>query len=257
MVAGTALVPAKSSFVVLEQQTASPSNCTPDQKLGLRGANTLSAVFQRNNTLQEIYCEHNDINLQGLTGLINGLANNTSVLYLPEMNLDRKESLSTVEREIQSIRVESSKSTLPSKNPIRRTFAGASRTGPKASSPLSIPDFTDQDIKAALHMVNEKWDRQIQRLQQVLRRNMNLANGIDPGSIDEQLAMDSDGERPTTATSLAGILEKAKLQSTPTLEKEVSLGDHMAHEKFDFELGDDDGDEDASPPALGKEKDFG
>ncbi|KAI9759137.1 MAG: hypothetical protein M1835_000452 [Candelina submexicana] len=225
------------------------------QKLGLRGANTLSAVFQQNSALQEIYCEHNEINLQGLTGLINGLADNTSVLYLPEMHLDRKESLSTVEREIQSIRVESSKSTLPSKNPIRRTFAGASRTGSKALSPLAMPDFTDQDVTAALHMVNEKWDRQVERLRQLLRRNMNLANGIDPESIDDQ-AMDSDGERPTTATSLVGILEKAKLQSTPTLEKEATLGDHMVHDKFDFELGGD-GDEDVSPPLLGEGKALG
>ncbi|KAI9718897.1 MAG: hypothetical protein M1812_003781 [Candelaria pacifica] len=225
------------------------------QKLGLRGANTLSAVFQRNKTLQEIYCEHNDINLQGLTGLINGLMDNHSVLYLPEMQLDRKESLSTVEREIQCIRAEPTKSTIPSKNPIRRTFAGTSRTGPKASSPLTMPNYTDQDVKAALYMVNEKWDRQIERLQALLRRNLNLANGIDLESADDA-AIDNYAERPATATDLAGILEKAKLQSTPTLEKEVVLGDHMGHEKFDFELGGDD-EEDVSPPALSEDKALG
>jgi hypothetical protein len=80
--------------------------------------------------------------------------------------------------------------------------------------------LSDQDIKAALGLVDESWARQEYRLQQYLQRNHNIAHGIPTAmDVDEE-----DFERPDTASSLGKILEKVKIESTPTAEKDVQLG---------------------------------
>ena len=80
--------------------------------------------------------------------------------------------------------------------------------------------LSDQDIKAALGLVDESWARQEYRLQQYLQRNYNMANGI-PTTMDVD---EEEFERPDTATSLGMILEKVKVQSTPTNEQDLQLG---------------------------------
>ena len=80
--------------------------------------------------------------------------------------------------------------------------------------------LSDQDIKAALGLVDESWGRQEYRLQQYLQRNYNLANGI-PTTMEVD---DEEFERPDTATSLSMIVERVKLESTPTTEKDLQLG---------------------------------
>ena len=80
--------------------------------------------------------------------------------------------------------------------------------------------LSDQDIKAALGLVDESWARQEYRLQQYLQRNHNIAHGIPTAmDVDEE-----DFERPDTANSLGKILEKVTIESTPTREKDVQLG---------------------------------
>lgn len=80
--------------------------------------------------------------------------------------------------------------------------------------------LSDQDIKAALSLVDESWERQEYRLQQYLQRNYNLANGI-PATLD---VGDEEFERPSTATSLGKLVEKVQIESTPTVEKDLQLG---------------------------------
>jgi hypothetical protein len=80
--------------------------------------------------------------------------------------------------------------------------------------------LSDQDIKAALGLVDESWARQEYRLEQYLQRNYNLANGI-PTTMEVD---DEEFERPDTATSLSKIVERVKLESTPIAEKDMQLG---------------------------------
>lgn len=79
--------------------------------------------------------------------------------------------------------------------------------------------LSDQDIKAALGLVDESWARQEYRLQQYLLRNYNIANGIPTAmDVDEE-----EFERPDTASSLSKILDQVIIESTPTVEKNIQL----------------------------------
>lgn len=218
-----------------------------DQKLGLQGANTLSSVLEENTTLREIYCENNDINLQGFTVLVDGLSVNQSVLYLPRMDMDRRESLQKVEREIQAI--QSSSPSSVKQNSVRRTLAAvrgaktaASSSSSSTSGPAAQSTYTDQDVREALRLMNEKWDRQVARLEQFVLRNMAALNGGGPDSSSSfssggtRTAMatatgpgeEPENERPATATSITTMLQRAALSSTPTLEKGDILNEAMA-----------------------------
>ncbi|KAI9802866.1 MAG: hypothetical protein M1833_001465 [Piccolia ochrophora] len=215
------------------------------QKLGLQGASTLSSVLEENTSLREIYCENNDINLQGLTVLINGLAINQTVLYLPHMERDRLESIQKVERECQVMRADAAAASTK-QTTVRRTFASVKTSKPAPAPPVSM---SEQDVQAAIRLVHEKWDRQISRLDQYLSRNLNILHGVRSPSGDEDDDNGPGTERPATATSLADILEKVQLTSTPTVEKGDPLSEVM-FEKF----GVDDGKE--SPARSAKEKEL-
>jgi hypothetical protein len=89
--------------------------------------------------------------------------------------------------------------------------------------------LSDQDIKAALGLVAESWERQEYRLHQYLQRNNNIANGIPtPMEVD-----DEEFERPDTATSLSKVVEKVQIESTPTTEKQLQLGTVSEDERYD------------------------
>jgi hypothetical protein len=106
----------------------------------------------------------------------------------------------------------------------------ASKVAGKAPKEKIHPSgLSDQDIKAALGLVDESWARQEYRLQQYLQRNYNIAHGI-PTTMDVD---EEDFERPDTATSLGRIIEKVKIESTPTYEKDLQL--HMPTPDTDYE----------------------
>ena len=220
--------------------------CT-DQKLGFQGANTLSTVLEENTGLLEIYCENNDINLQGLTVLVNALEHNLTVLYLPTMDRDRADALQTVEREIDLMQAEpvatsasahlthrSASSAMRKK--ITSTVTGKSSSSTANGAAVGPPAYTSQDVAAALAMVRDKWERQATRLQSYLIRNRQLAAGIP--AVDLDGADRGENERPDTATTtdtatgggLAAIMEKARMMTTPTVEK----GDGLAAEGLKF-----------------------
>ena len=201
-------------------------------------------MLEENTGLLEIYCENNDINLQSLTVLVNALENNTTVLYLPSMDRDRAEALQTVEREIDTM--EAAPVSAPSSGTgNRRSASSAMRkkitssvSGGSSSSTANgagagagqRPTYTSQDVAAALQMVKEKWERQTTRLESYLVRNRNLAAGLPV--VDDSLSS-GENDRPDTATTigtgmggLAAILEKARMMTTPTVEK----GDGLAAE---------------------------
>lgn len=190
-----------------------------DQKLGLQGASTLADVLKVNKTLQQLYCENNGIPLQGFTDLVNALHRNTTLLYLPSMQESKNAALKATEDQVKQLRDEAATQTQTRSLSVRHKFA--TRVHGRSAKDRALPvGLSDQDIKAALGLVDESWERQEYRLQQYLQRNYNLANGV-PAALDVD---DEEFERPDTATSLSKIVEKVKLDSTPTVEKDAQLG---------------------------------
>lgn len=199
------------------------------QKLGIQGASTLADVLKVNSTLQYLYCENNDIALTGFTDLVNALHRNTTLLYLPSMHESRQMALKQTEDQVKQMRDDVSIHAHPKSHSVRSKLA--SKVGAKSVKDKVQPmGLSDQDIKAALGLVDESWARQEYRLQQYLLRNYNIANGIPTAmDVDEE-----DFERPDTASSLGKIIERVKIESTPTAEKELQLG--MSTPEVDYDV---------------------
>jgi hypothetical protein len=106
----------------------------------------------------------------------------------------------------------SSRPFSPSKTKVNNT------TGSPITASVSL---TDQDIQAALRLVTESWDRQQYRLQQYLERNCCILHGVPTSMEIEEEAF----ERATSVGNLAQLIEKVRLDSTPTVEKEIDFGD--------------------------------
>ena len=123
------------------------------------------------------------------------------------MDRERFEALQTVQREVESMRTENMLPSTGKANAFRRSMAVVvgSATSSKVNQTASGAPI-DQDVNAAVAMVNEKWDKQVDRLQKFLHRNHNIANGL-PIPEGEEYAV----RRPTTAeelaVDLAGILK--------------------------------------------------
>jgi hypothetical protein len=190
-----------------------------DQKLGLQGASTLADVLKVNTTLLQLHCENNGITLGGFTDLVNALHRNTTLLYLPSMQESRQMALKQTEDQVKSMRDDHTTQTQTRSLSIRNKITN--KVGGKAPRERSRSTFlSDQDIKAALGLVDESWARQEYRLQQYLHRNHNIANGI-PTTMEVD---DEQFERPDTATNINNMVERAMVDSTPTMEKELDLG---------------------------------
>ncbi|KAF2750253.1 leucine rich repeat protein-like protein [Sporormia fimetaria CBS 119925] len=216
----------------LERNTALRVLYIRYQKLGLQGASTLADVLKKNSTLQELYCENNGITLNGFTDLVNALHRNTTILYLPAMQESRQMALKKTEDEVKHMRDEYAAQTRVRSNSLRSAIMGKV-VGKTSKDPLpNTPYLSDQDIKAALGLVDESWERQEYRLRQYLQRNYNIQNGI-PTALDVD---DEEYERPETAESISKIVERVTLDSTPTVETNVRLG-----------MPDDDEEHDLTP----------
>ncbi len=194
----------------------------------MQGASTLADVLKVNTSLQYLYCENNGIALTGFTDLVNSLHRNTTLLYLPTMQESRQMALKQTEDQVKQMRDDISMHTSSTAGSVRSKFANrvSGKTSRDKTHPLGL---SDQDIKAALSLVDESWVRQEYRLQQYLQRNYNMANGI-PTTLDVD---EEEFERPDTATSLGMIIEKVKIESTPTNEKEDQLGTPTPGSEYD------------------------
>lgn len=204
------------------------------QKLGLQGASTLATVLEENQSLVEIHCENNEINLQAFTVLVNSLEHNTTLLFLPSMEADRAWTQKKVDREIDSMRDDSSIMSKAGISPstkatVHRTLGrtlGKTMAGPRSFSvrslekaPSPMQGYTESDIKAAMGSLSQNWDRETARLQQYLARNYQTA---------QELLLDRPPvlavERPGTGDSLASALQGTVLDdSTPMAELDRQL----------------------------------
>lgn len=201
-----------------------------DQKLGLQGASTLADVLKENKQLRQLHCDCNAISLSGFTDLVNALASNYTLLYLPALEEGRDAALRQTEEQIKIARIKEVTSTMSSTNSkissMRKTLAtfGSGSTGAASNGRVAaVPEWTEQDIQAALRLVSEGWEGQKARLNAYLERNWRIYKGLP---LDEDL--EEADQRPGTAGSLSRILHRVALESTPTVEKEIQLGDKRA-----------------------------
>ena len=155
-----------------------------NQILSLPGASSLASVLQKNTTLQRIYCESNEINLQALTTLVNAMKANTTVLHLPDMNKDRVWSRKKVDKEVDSLKGNTS-STSPNaaSGSVKRTISAAIAGGRSFSNrsiekPSAAFVYTEEDMQVALGSLDKRWDSEISRLHTYLTRNHCIFNGL-------------------------------------------------------------------------------
>lgn len=145
------------------------------------------------------------------------------------MQESRQMALKQTEDQVKQMRDDASMHTHVKGASVRSKLS--SKVGAKSSREKAHPTgLSDQDIKAALGLVDESWARQEYRLQQYLQRNFNIANGI-PTTMDVD---EEEFERPNTATSLGKIIERVKIESTPTAEKDLQLGSATPEADYDI-----------------------
>jgi hypothetical protein len=136
------------------------------------------------------------------------------------MQESRQMALKQTEDQVKSMRDDPAANQRMRSNSVRSKIASKVHVGKTTRDKMQSSFLSDQDIKAALGLVDESWERQEYRLQQYLQRNYNIANGIST-ALDVD---DEEFERPDTATSLSRIVERVKFESTPTVEKDLQLG---------------------------------
>lgn len=135
-------------------------------------------------------------------------------------------ALKQTEDQVKQMRDDHSSQTRVRPNSVRSKLANRVVGGKSSKERMGMQHggshnfLSDQDIKAALGLVDESWERQEYRLSQFLQRNYNIANGIPTAlEVDEE-----DFERPDSASSLSKIVERVKFESTPTTEGVFELG---------------------------------
>lgn len=207
------------------------------QNLGLEGANTLSSVLESNTCLTHIYCEHNDINLQGFTILVNSLAKNYTVLDLPFMQDDQESSMKRMSANMRDTRHATTALRHDSnvKTSVRRTLTTLGVSKPQKQ------DLTPQDLDAVVRVLSERWNTETQRLAMFLDRNRNIAEGGEGYGPDGEGIVSEEHLRPTTAMSDRGILEQVLSNTTPKVELGNPVEDHVSGKMVG--LGISEGDE--------------
>lgn len=131
----------------------------------------LASLIAKNSTLRQIYCEMNEIHLQGFTAMVNSMQTNTTLTYLPRMDRDRAEHVRCLKEKLfQPISMTASSNDKSFSKRRKSSF----RKGKKVS-------FSDDDalnlvgVEKNLMLLEEKWESEAQRLQEFLaRNNMNL-----------------------------------------------------------------------------------
>lgn len=187
-----------------------------NQNLGLQGASTLADVLKVNGTLLEVHCENNGIPLQGFTDLVNSLHYNTTLRWLPSMVESRQETLRQTEMAVKNMRTDASHHPQSKAASIRNKVA--IKMGKHPVEKHAPQQLSEQDVQAAVRLVEESWDRQAHRLGLYLQRNANIAAGIDTPLEVEEEQFERPQDRPL---SMGRIIEQVKFESTPTLEKEA------------------------------------
>ncbi|KAK8225724.1 leucine rich repeat protein-like protein [Phyllosticta capitalensis] len=193
-----------------------------NQGLGLRGASTLADVLKVNSSLVEVHCENNAIPLQGFTDLVNSLHHNTTLQWLPAMQESREGALRQTEMTVKNMRAEIQAQQQSKTTSIRNRVAY--KIG-KSSEPRASPTLmSESDVRAAVRLVEESWDRQAHRLSLYLQRNMNIAAGL-PASIDIE---EEFFERPeSVARGGSSRSDESRNGDIPTIQRALAEADSI------------------------------
>ena len=214
------------------------------------------------------------------------MRDNTTLLYLSDMEGDRAAARSRMDREI--VNILSEHAPTPGRTPsarsgparlnagpvartggVRRAFSNTISAGGRSlaqyrspsaqSQPAPAPTVrvTEQDVQAAVASLEETWTVEQERLAKYLRRNNCLVRGLSledttavSGAADEdRTPADGSPTRPPTAGTLATALRNATLDQTPTAE----LDRQLAAPALAYVAGASGGDEEAVVDGEGDE----
>jgi hypothetical protein len=190
------------------------------QNLGAQGADALASVIEKNTGLTSIYCDHNEITLQGYTSIVNALSKNYTLLELSIMKADGRNAMKRFRLDT-GVAEHNHTWTIPrkvdsTKAPTYRQVLNMVGIGAKKTK----SDMTPQDFAAVTQILGEKWAFQMERVGKLLDRNRNIEAGL-PGyqSLAEaDSMMEKEHLRPTTAVSDRAMLEQVKSHTTPKVE---------------------------------------
>ncbi|KAF1981160.1 leucine rich repeat protein-like protein [Aulographum hederae CBS 113979] len=208
----------------LKKNTSLRSLFVRHQKLGHQGADALAEALRSNSTLEELHCGQNEIPLSSFTNLVDAIEGNTTLLSFPTMDESRDETIKQTVKGATHVH----ENTPPrhhhdTMSSIRRKFTKKSTTRPH-HTPSSSVELSEQDVKAAVSLLNQGWDYQVARLEQYLQRNYCLAHNIPLVTETPPELLDP----PNLGGSMTELFERVKLDSTPTMEKDVQLGNAAA-----------------------------
>lgn len=173
----------------------------------------LSHMLRKNNTLRHLHCDMNRIYLQGFSAIVNALEHNTSILYLPRMEWDRAEQTKALQDHLKATNANHAAANITPPQPTKSSFLHRKGTdsGGKKERRVSIseqpwgahtakaflkPTFGRQLSTVGeeqggsglnlsttpgsaphelLKMLEERWEAEVVRLDELLQRN-NLLN---------------------------------------------------------------------------------
>ncbi|KAF8471946.1 hypothetical protein BDZ91DRAFT_790981 [Kalaharituber pfeilii] len=186
------------------------------QSIGNPGAVVLSQMLMKNTTLRHLYCDMNQIFLQGFSAIVNSLEYNTSLLCLPTMEWDRMEQIKAIKDQLKANNTGSLAGAAPPSPPqpvkssflhrkaldipgrkkaerrvsiseqpvqigktILKPFIGRqlSTVGEELQGPQIGVIPTGSEMQELVRMVEEKWDAELMRMAEFLERNSMLAAG--------------------------------------------------------------------------------
>ena len=174
-------------------------------------------MLRKNNTLRHLYCDMNQIYLQGFSAIVNSLEQNTSLLYLPVMDWDRLEQVKAVKEQLKcNTTVTKVANTPPPPQQTKTSYlhrksvnwAGVKKgekkslisdqlRGPHAARAIRKPamgrqlstvgeeqvgtnvgGFAGMDSNDLLEVLEDRWEAEIKRSVSLLERNVTLAEGL-------------------------------------------------------------------------------
>lgn len=133
-------------------------------------------MLTKNTSLREVHCEMNEIHLQGFSAMVNAMEKNETLLYLPRMDRDRAEHVKCLKDKLFQ---PSEPSGRPRSN--SRGKKGGLRKLAKGERKVSFADevLGTTGAEENLHLLEEKWESEAQKLLGLLVRNAQLQQEKD------------------------------------------------------------------------------
>ena len=186
------------------------------QSLG-SGIDSLVRLLETNTGLLELHCDHNEFTLDDFALLVEALQQNTTLLYMPDMDADRGRAFETMLREYQEP-IHNESSSPVKRGSIRKHLPDglASRARrlslrPSHAHPPPLK-ATKLDITDASAKFHASWDALVTRMRQSLDRNYRRSQGL-PGEDADEEGLDQQDELVPSA-SIVTAMTNASIEPT-------------------------------------------